>query len=129
DFAQDGVPIGVGQTDVEQDEVRPLLLDEPQAVGAGRGLGELDVAPLDLEAEPNRRADLGVIIDEQDLHAGAAPRGTTRWNVLPRPTSLSTSIVPPCAWAIANAVGRPIPAPPPDPSGAPTKNRSNSRAC
>ena len=37
--------------------------------------------------------------------------GTTRLNVLPSPRRLRTSIVPPCAWAIASAVGRPRPTP------------------
>ena len=49
--------------------------------------------------------------------------------MLPRPTELSTSIVPPCAWAIASAVGRPRPTPSrgPERSLRPTKKRSNSR--
>ncbi len=114
DLAEHGVPVAVGQPDVEQHEVGTLRLDQAQPIGRGGGLQDVEVPPLQLEAEPDRGADVGIVIDEQELH-GAAP-GTTRLKALPRPTSLSTSIVPSWACAIASAVGRPMPAPPPAPA-------------
>jgi hypothetical protein len=129
DLAQDAVAVHVGQPDVEQDEVGPLLLDQRQRLGSGSRLDDLHVAPLQLESEPNGAADLGVVVDEEKLH-DRPPAGMTRWKVLPRPTSLSTSMPPPWACAMASAVGRPIPEPPPDtmPSEVPTKKRSKSLA-
>ncbi len=93
-LAQHAVAVHVGEADVEQHEVRSLRLDARQRIGSVVGLEDLDVAPLQLEAEANRAADLRVVVDQQQLHfRGHSTLAVVK--VLPLPTSLSTSMVPP----------------------------------
>ena len=122
-----------GQPDVQQDQVGRLAFHDVQRHLAGGGSQHVDLAPLEREPETDRLDDVGLVIHDQDLHHGSSSSGpdvgTTRANRLPRPTVLSTSIVPPWAWAIASDVGSPRPTPSrgPERSLRPTKKRSNRR--
>ena len=114
DLAEDLEAVHVRQADVEQHDVRVLVLDDVQGGLAGPGAEDLHLAPLEGEPEPDRLHDVRLVVDDQDAHqagSGGPSAGTTRVKVLPWPGRLSTSIVPPCAWAIASAVGSPSPTP------------------
>src|SRR4029079_1481211 len=94
------------------------------------GSEDVDIPPLQGEAESNGLDDIGFVIDDQDPHhasSGGPAAGTGTGNGPPRPGRLRTSIVPPCACAIASARGRPRPTPSWGAFGScrPTKNRSN----
>ena len=114
DLAEDLIPIDAGEPHVQQHNVRMLPLDNVQGGFALPCPQDIDVAPLQRKTEPNGLDNIGFVVDDKDLHhisSGGPAEGTTRVNVLPWPGRLRTSIVPPCAWAMASALGRPSPTP------------------
>ena len=110
DLAQQGQPVHAGHVDVGQDDdqlrldplgelVQRLLAraGEVQHIGA--------LAHFAAEALAEQFGDIGLVIDDQDADAHAAPpgcvprrrlRGRRTVNSVNTPGSLSTSIVPPC---------------------------------
>ena len=124
-----------GQSDVEQDDVRVLALDDVQRRLAVAGPQDIDLAPLEREPEPDRLDDVGLVVDDEDLHHGSSSGGpavgTTRVNVLPRPGWLSDLDRPTVRLGDGEraSAGR-GPRLPAVASGRcrPTKNRSNSCA-
>src|SRR4029078_83655 len=100
--------------------------------------------PLQRETEPDRLHDVRLVVHDQDLHSsprsagarGGARRGEgparraprTRTRRRPRAGGGATSMVPPCASAIASEIGSPSPVPDLPESLAEVKNRSKRRA-
>src|SRR6058998_154002 len=84
------------------------------------------------EAGGDRLAHLALVVDDEDApahdaaSAGSAGGGRKIENRLPFPTSLSTSIQPPCSATIPCATARPSPVP--SPIALVVKNGSNTRA-
>ncbi len=60
--------IDIGKHDVEQDEVRLLLLDEAQPCLAVGGRDDLGLGPAQVEAEVHHLDDVGFVVDDQYLH-------------------------------------------------------------
>ena len=83
------IAVDVRQADVQQHEVGVLLLDEVERRFAGVRADDVDLAPLQRESQADRLDDVGLVIDDQDLHqrrsSGGPSAGTTSVNVLPRP--------------------------------------------
>ena len=109
--------VDVGQADVEQHDVRVLRSTTSSAASPVAGAEDVDLAPLEGEPEADRLDDVGLVVDDQDPHhrrrpaRGPAAGTASAERAALRRARLSTSIVPPCAWAIASAVGRPRPTP------------------
>ena len=61
--------VGVGKHDVEQDEVRLLVLDEPQSPLAGGGGDHVSIRPAEVEAEVNDLDHVRLIVNDQDFHS------------------------------------------------------------
>ena len=109
------VAVHVRHHHVEQHQIdRRLLVEQTQTLGAiGRGqhveAGEFQVRGDDL-------AQVLVVVDHEHasrrlLELLHARTGSERLKVLPRPGSLRTSMVPPCARASALAMNSPRPLP------------------
>src|SRR5688572_10737918 len=107
-----------------------LLLDDVERRFPFPRSKDIDVPPLEHEPQADRFDNIGLVVDDQDLHtaapSGGPATGTASVNVLPSPGRLRTSMVPPCAWAIASARGSPSPTLCCGASGSrrPTKKRS-----
>ncbi len=95
------------------------LPGQPSAVGHASAH-----APA-VTASPEDAAVRGVVVHDQDRELevfeparptpprpeSAAPAGSVKWNVLPRPTSLSTQIRPPISSTSCEEMARPEPGP------------------
>ena len=78
DTADDGRPIGIGQAEVEDDEVGSLGI--PGSDGVGRRARLTDLVAVRLEVRGDQRPRRAVVLDEQDVRAarGLRPRSAAR---------------------------------------------------
>ena len=76
----------------------------------GPGADERPDEPIGLCGQPRLPGKIGDSRRGQAQAPGPAS-GTATWNVEPRPSALSTRIVPPCSSTICRTIGRPSPVP------------------
>ncbi len=69
------VAVQVGQADVQQHQVGALLLDEVDGAFAFAGPDDVDLSPLQREAEPDRLHDVWLVVHDQDLHSSPSSAG------------------------------------------------------
>src|SRR4029079_12700928 len=101
--------VDVGQTQIEQDQVRRHLrrAQHPFLTGAhGR-----DLVPVRLEAGTERAPDLRFVVDDQHLHADPTFTGSSNTTTVPPPGAPSIQMRPPCATTTACAMASPRPLP------------------
>ena len=94
DLAQHLEAVDVRQADVEQDDVRVLVLDEVERGRTIAGTEDVDLPPLQREADAQCLHHVGLVVHDEDLRhsTSSGPSvGTTSVNVLPCPGSLMTS--------------------------------------
>ena len=106
DLAEDLETVHPGHLDVDEEDLRRLARERRERLAAARR-GE-DVVPLLLEPERERAPQVGLVVDDHQLHGrghqgsspGAAVPGRVTRNRVPAPGELSTSIAPPCRWTM-----------------------------
>ena len=104
------VPSMSGNPEVEQDEVVIHLGRADHALLAGADRRHL--VAVCLEARAERPPDLGLVVDDQDLHSTTdSSTGMSKTNAVPPRTVSSTQIRPPWAVTIAFAIASPKPVP------------------
>ncbi len=103
-------PVDVRQPQVEEDEIGIHLGGADHALLARSDRGHL--VAVRFEAGAERSADLGLVVDDQDLHSTTdSSTGMSKTNAVPPRTVSSTQIRPPCAVTIAFAIASPNPVP------------------
>ena len=76
DLADHLEAVDVGQADVQQHDVRVLVLDDVERGLARPGAEDVDLAPLQGEPEADRLDDVGLVVDDEDrivITASPAP--------------------------------------------------------
>ena len=71
-------PVPRRQREVEHDDVGPRCRDRGERLLRVRGLDRLERHARVLERALDQRADVGLVVDDQDLHALSARRHTTK---------------------------------------------------
>src|SRR6266478_9573434 len=89
------IPFIPGRLDIHEDEGGRRRLGQPDPLLRGVGL-DRPVA-VELEDVALQLPVLLVVLDDQDQLAGHHATGNVKVKVDPRPTSLSTQILPPCS--------------------------------